>query len=103
MNWTVIRMIVNPSEGSYANVVVTVSWACSSTQVINNVSYTGEIANSTTLPAPQGSFTPYNQLTQNQVLGWVWANGVDKAGVEAQVNQQIQNQATLTPPLPWAN
>jgi hypothetical protein len=50
------------------------------------------------------NFTPYNQLTQDQVLGWVWANGVDKAATEAAVEGQIQNQKNppiVSPKLPW--
>jgi hypothetical protein len=51
------------------------------------------------------SFVPYADLTQDQVLGWCWANGVDKAATEAAVAQNIENQINppiVTPPLPWA-
>jgi len=44
-------------------------------------------------------------LTQEQVLGWIWANGVDKDATEAAVLQQIENQKNppvVAPPLPWA-
>jgi len=57
------------------------------------------------VPAPSGSFTPYANLTQDQVLGWIYANGVDKAATEAAVEQQIQQQiapTVQTPPLPWS-
>jgi hypothetical protein len=50
------------------------------------------------------SFVPYNQLTEQTVLGWIWANGVDQAATEAAVQQQINNQRNppvITPPLPW--
>ena len=48
---------------------------------------------------------PYDQLTQAQVLEWVWANGVDKAAIEASIAAQIQDQINppvIQPPLPWA-
>lgn len=32
---------------------------------------------------------PYDQLTQDMVLGWVWANGVDKDATEASLQSQI--------------
>jgi hypothetical protein len=51
------------------------------------------------------SFIPYEDLTEDDVLGWCWANGVDKDATEAAVEQQIQNQIDppiVTPPLPWA-
>jgi hypothetical protein len=54
---------------------------------------------------PEGTFTPYDQLTQQQVLGWCWANGVDKDATEASVQDQLNTQINPTviqPPLPWA-
>jgi hypothetical protein len=57
------------------------------------------------VPTPTGTtFTPYADLTQEQVLGWVWDNGVDKDATEAAVQQQIDyqiNPPVVTPPLPW--
>jgi len=35
---------------------------------------------------------PYDQLTQDTVLGWVWADGVDKDATEATLNAQIELQ-----------
>jgi len=48
---------------------------------------------------------PYNSLTQNAVLAWVWASGVDKAATEAALAAQIAAQkapATATG-IPWSN
>jgi hypothetical protein len=56
------------------------------------------------LPAPEGAFIPYPDLTENEVLGWIWANGVDKTATEASVQTQIDiqiNPPIVTPPLPW--
>ena len=53
---------------------------------------------------PSGSFTPYNELTEQQVLDWCFANGVDKTAIEANVSLQIQNQINppvVVLPLPW--
>ena len=36
--------------------------------------------------------TPYADLTQATVLGWVWANGVDKADTEAALAANIAEQ-----------
>ena len=33
---------------------------------------------------------PYASLTKETVLGWIWANGVDKAAVEASLASQIE-------------
>jgi hypothetical protein len=32
----------------------------------------------------------YNQLTQETVLGWIWANGIDKEATEAALAAQIE-------------
>jgi hypothetical protein len=48
--------------------------------------------------------TPYDQLTQETVLGWVWANGVDKTATEAALAAQIalqKNPVTATG-TPWS-
>ena len=89
-----------PQAEGETDVVFTVHWTCSGVQG----DYNGSVYSTTGVPAPEGSFTPYDQLTQEQVLGWVWANGVDKAATEAAVAQQIANQINppvVTPPLPW--
>lgn len=47
---------------------------------------------------------PYNQVTQQEVLDWVWASGVDKTVTEAALAQNIElqkNPVTQTG-LPWA-
>jgi hypothetical protein len=68
--------------------------------------YSGQVYSTTSFAVVQGeAFTPYADLTQDQVLGWVWANGVDKDATEAAVQQQIDNQINppiVAPPLPWA-
>lgn len=100
-NWQVTAMDCHPQEGSETDVVFTVHWTCSGTQD----TYSASVYNTCSVPAPEGSFTPYADLTQEQVLGWVWANGVDKDVTEAAVQQQIDakiNPTVVTPPLPWS-
>ena len=46
---------------------------------------------------------PYADLTKETVLGWIWANGVDKDAVEASLDAQIElqkNPVTATG-VPW--
>lgn len=48
---------------------------------------------------------PYASLTQDQVLGWCWTSGVDKAATEAALAAQIaaqKNPVTATG-TPWSN
>lgn len=100
--WTVTAMDCYPQEGGETDVVFNVHWTCSGVQD----TYSGSVYSTCSVPAPSGgAFTPYADLTQDQVLGWIWANGVDKAATEAAVQQQINNQINppvVTPPLPWS-
>jgi hypothetical protein len=47
--------------------------------------------------------TPYADLTQDTVLGWVWANGVDKTATEAALTAQIalQKSPVTATGTPW--
>ena len=48
---------------------------------------------------------PYANLTEATVLGWIWANGVDKDATEAALEAQIElkkNPVTATG-VPWSN
>jgi len=49
------------------------------------------------------SFIPYEDLTEEQVLGWVWADGVDKDATEAALAQKIEDQKnpTTAAGTPW--
>ena len=99
--WTVTAMDCYTQEDGHNNVVFTVHWTCSG---VFADTY-GSVYSTCSVPAPEGSFTPYADLTQDQVLGWIYANGVDKDSAEAAVAQQIENQINppiVTPPLPWA-
>ena len=48
--------------------------------------------------------TPYADLTQETVLGWIWANGVDKEAVEASLANQIalQKNPVSATGVPWS-
>jgi len=100
ITWTVTAMDCYPQEAGNTDVVFTVHWTCVGTDGTNNAS----IYSTCSVPTPSGSFTPYADLTQEQVLGWCWANGVDQAITEAAVDAQIQaqiNPPVVTPKLPW--
>lgn len=104
ITWVIEWMQCKPTEGQYTDVVINAGWRCIGTQTANNIDYTMTNNGQVSFPMPEGSFTPYADLTQEQVLGWVWANGVDKDFTEASVQVQIDNQINppvIQPPLPW--
>lgn len=100
--WSVTAMDCYPQSEGETDVVFTVHWTCFGT----DGTYNGSVYSTCSVPAPTGSFTPYADLTQDQVLGWIWSSGVDKDATESAVAQQIQNQVNppvVTPALPWAS
>ena len=105
MEWTVSAMDCKVSEDNLSDVVFNVHWRCSATEVDGDKTYSASVYSTCSVLGPGTPFTPYASLTQEQVLGWIWANGVDKDATEAAVAQQIylqKNPVTITPPLPWA-
>jgi hypothetical protein len=108
ISWIIERLLVKPTEGTLTDVVITADWRCNGTETIgtgdDEKTYSGTCYGSCSFAAPSGSFTPYPDLTQEQVLGWCYQNGVDQAAIEANVTLQIENQINppvIAPPLPW--
>ena len=100
ISWIIERLLVKPTEGTYSDVVITADWRCNGTQD----QYSGTCYGSASFAAPSGDFTPYEDLTEQQVLGWCFSNGVDQTAIEANVTQQINDQINppvIAPPLPW--
>jgi hypothetical protein len=98
--WLIERLLVKPTEGPLTDVVITADWRCNGSQD----QYSGTCYGSASFAPPSGSFTPYDQLTEQQVLDWCFANGVDQKAIEANVSLQIENQINppiIAPPLPW--
>jgi len=107
--WLIERLLVKPTEGTRTDVVITADWRCNGTETTGTgddaKTYSGTCYGSCSFAPPTDAFTPYPDLTQDQVLGWCFANGVDQAAIEANVTQQIQNQINppvVVLPLPWA-
>jgi hypothetical protein len=100
INWIIERLLVKPTEGTLTDVVITADWRCNGSQD----QYSGTCYGSASFAPPTGNFTPYPDLTQDQVLGWCYSNGVDKTAIEANVSAQIADQINppvIAPPLPW--
>jgi len=103
--WIIERLLVKPTEGSLTDVVITADWRCNGFVQSPTEAYSGTCYGSCSFAPPTGDLTPYEDLTEAQVLNWCYANGVDKTAIEANVTQQIENQINppvIAPPLPWA-
>lgn len=103
-SWTVTQMDCYPEADGETDVVFTVHW----TLVGSNGQYQGSVYGSQAVAVdPSAPFTPYADLTEAQVIGWVLsAMGAEQvASYEANVAQQIADQVNppvVTPPLPWS-
>jgi hypothetical protein len=101
--WTVTQLNCYPQAEGQTDVVFTVHWTCSGTDGTYNGSAYSTCSVTYVAGAP---YTPYADLTQDQVLGWIWAGGVNKTATESAVQTQINNQINppvVSPPLPWVN
>jgi len=101
--WVIDAMDCKPQEDGQTNVVITVHWRLNGT----DGQYSGTVYSTVGLTYTAGSpFTPYADLTQDQVIGWVQdALGQDQViSLEANVAAQIEAQISppvVTPALPW--
>lgn len=101
INWKITQMNCYPQDAGKTDVVFNVHWTCAGTQDEYSASV---YATCGVQLNPEEPYTPYNELTEQQVLGWIWASGVDKAATEAAVQQQIDQQinpTVVSPALPW--
>ena len=102
-NWTVVQMQAYPEMDGETDVVFVVHWVLNGT----DGTYNGSVYGSVGVTLDAGStFTPYDQLTEAQVVGWVQdALGEEQvAAYEANVAEQIANQINppvVSPALPW--
>jgi hypothetical protein len=105
--WVIQRMTIAPQLDGQTDVVVEAIWACQGVESANNGEYKSSQEGTAYFPVPQqgGSFTPYDQLTQSQVLGWVWqtvSQSETESIVQANLNAAINPVVTILP-LPWAS
>jgi hypothetical protein len=81
MNWSIQQLDRKTAD----NYVTTAHWTCTATDgdfsanAYGSVGFSGDLV------------TPYENLTQEQVLGWVWEQ-IDKAETEANLTKQIEAQ-----------
>lgn len=103
--WTIDWMnVASQTIDGHTEVVLSAQWRCFG--VDSDSPTTSEIYWGCSFPQPSsgGSFTPYADLTQTQVLDWCYQNGVDQTAIEAQVAANIfatNNPPVIQPPLPW--
>ena len=101
--WTVNQMFtINTPLPKF---VIRVFWTLTGTDSGVSAALTGV----SEFEQPGDPFTPYNQLTQQQVIGWVQAsiNPQELTNMQTSINANIQSRLNPAPtpqpqPLPWS-
>lgn len=112
--WTISQLDAYPEHEGQENVVFTVHWRL----LASDGTHAAEVYDATALTLnPDAPFTPFADLTMEQVVGWVEAAIDAKAGgsernprptvaeLKAALAADIERQKTpavVNPPLPWA-
>ena len=102
-NWHIAQLDAYPTYENHTDVVFTVHWRCDGSDGEHTAGVYGSVG--LTLD-PEAPCTPYADLTEAQVIGWVKdALGEDQvASYEENVANQIAalaNPPVVTPALPW--
>jgi len=102
--WAVNSMTAYPKYAELTDVVFQVAWVLSATDGTYNSAAYGSVD---VTYVPGTVYTPYDQLTLDQVNGWVAAalgpDGIAKAQADcdAAIAAQQDTNLPVTPPLPW--
>lgn len=102
--WIVEQMNCCPASEGQTDVVFNVHWRINATDGTYNATSYGTVGITYVAGSP---YTPYDQLTQAQVVGWVQGSmGAEQvASIEAGLATNIANQVNppvVSPALPWA-
>ena len=96
IKWTITNLDRQTADGF----VTTAHWTCSG---VDGEFSASVYATCSWQETAETSLIPYEDLTQEQVLNWIWTSGVDKEATEAAVAAQIEAQKNpvTASGLPW--
>ena len=109
--WSVAGMKCYPEYEGFENVVFTVHWHLLAKDGENSASNYGSVKLKLD---PNHEYIPYDQLTEEQVIGWVKgtmnqnSNPMSPSAEEYELKlaEEIEKKKRppeVTPPLPWSN
>ena len=105
-SWVINGMECKKAEGNLQDVVIIVFWTRLAVEQNGGKEYTASVYGSYSCPAPNpNDFTPYPNLSKQQVDGWLDA-GLDVTALDASLDSNIQSQINPTTeqlPLPWGS
>jgi len=99
-NWTISTLDAAPSQNGLSNVVKTIHWRYRATED----TYSTETYGAANLGAPDAEhFTPFNELTKEQVEDWL-NNELDVPVMQTQLQnaiEQMKNPPIVHLAAPW--
>jgi len=100
-NWTISTLERELSDGG----VIVAHWRCTASETVGEDTFSASSYGTAgfTYDASSPDFVPYADLTESQVLGWVWADGVDKDATEEALAAKIEadKNPTSASGTPW--
>ena len=102
-NWIISALDCKVKEDDMTDVVYTVHWRYNAT---NENGITAEVYGAQDISSPNPEdFTPYDQITKEQVIGWL-ESSMDVAEMNKNLDEQINlivNPVSVTLPPPFEN
>jgi hypothetical protein len=102
-NWSITKTQVIPTQDGKTNIITKAEWFVNAVDKDKNAA---SFASGTCNFSLGDTFTPFEELTEQQVLNWCFAFENFKENIETQVAEQIARQLIqkeIEPTLPWLN
>jgi len=105
-DWIISAMECKVKENNLSDVVILIHWRYNATSTVEDKNYFADTYGATAVPLPTGEdFTPYADLTKDQVVGWL-ESILDVPAMQLQLDANIElqiNPIDVTLPPPFSN
>ena len=100
-NWVISTTEYDLQPADMDGAIIVAHWRCNASQDDYSATSYGTAGFSPDPSSPD--YTPYADVTESQVLDWIWADGVDKDATETslQANIDLQKNPTQASGVPW--
>lgn len=104
--WVINSLLCKPKEDNLNDVIISINWVRVCNETINQKDYISQISGNYTCSEPNpNDFTPYDQITYNQVCSWL-DEGLPVEEIDLNLDLEIEKQINppiVMPPLPFTN